>query len=97
MTNRGSRRVHQHVAGVLGQQRRDGLLVARVELDRAVAVARRGGVLGPGQVVVGDDQFGEPAAGGDPGKSRADPAGADKKNAHGVDLRPRARDRRDPR
>ena len=77
--------VHQHVAAVLGEQGRGGGLVPGVELDGAVTVLRGGRVLGPGQVVVGDDQVGKGAAGRDPGEGRTHPASPDKKDAHACD------------
>jgi len=74
--------VHQRVTGVLDQQRRRRVLVACVQLDGAVAVPRGRRVLRAGQVVDGDDQFGERAAGRDPGECCADPPGPDEKDAH---------------
>ena len=71
---------------MLGEQGRGSGLVPGVELDGAVTVLRRGRVLGPGQVIVGDDQVGKGAAGGDPGEGRANPASPDKKDAHASDL-----------
>jgi hypothetical protein len=71
---------------VLGKQRGGALLVARIELDRLGGIARRGRALRPGQVVVGDDKFGEATSGGNPGKSRAYPAGPHEKDAHGLIL-----------
>jgi hypothetical protein len=71
---------------VLGKQRGGGLLVAGVQPDGQVAVLRRGGLLRAGEVVVGHHQVGEPAPGGDPGKSGADATGADEEDAHSGDL-----------
>ena len=62
---------------MLAEQAGRGLLIPRVQLHRLVPVARRGGSLGPAEVVVGDDQLGKRAAGGDPGEGRADAARAD--------------------
>ena len=58
---------------MLGEQADGGLLVARVRSHGLVPVAGGRGALGPAEVVVGDDQLGERAAGGDPGQRRADP------------------------
>jgi len=81
----GVGRVHERVAAALGEQLGDGPLVPRVQLHGLVPVAGRGRALRPGQVVVGDDQFGEGAPGGDPGQRRADPARAHQQYAHGAD------------
>ncbi len=70
---------------MLREQRPRGLLVAGVQPDGGVAVLGRRGVLRAGQIVVGHDQVGERAPGGDPGKSRADAARADEEDAHAED------------
>jgi hypothetical protein len=80
----GVGRVHEYIAAALGEQLGDGPLVPRVQLHGLVPVAGRGRVLRPGQVVVGDDQLGKGAPGGDPGQRRADPAGARQQYAHGA-------------
>ena len=74
--------VHERFAAMLGEQLGDGPLVPGVQPHSLVPVARRGGALRPPQVVVGDDQLGERAPGGDPGQRRADPARAHQKYAH---------------
>jgi hypothetical protein len=68
---------------VLPEQAGRGLLVPRVQLHGLVSVAGRRGALRPAQVVVGDDQLSERAAGGDPGEGRADAACAHQEYAHG--------------
>jgi len=67
---------------VLREQADGGLLVARVQLHGLVSVAGGRGALGPAEVVVGDDQLSERAAGGDPGQRRAHAARADQEYAH---------------
>ena len=78
--------VHEHVAAALGEQLGDGPLVPRVELYGLVPVAGRGGVLCPGQVVVGDDQLREGPPGRDPGQRGADPARPYQEYAHALIL-----------
>ena len=56
---------------MLREQADGGLLVARVQVHGLVPVAGGRGALGPAEVVTGDDQLSEPAAGGDPGQGRA--------------------------
>ena len=65
-----------------------GLLVPRVQLDGGVGVPGLRRDLGAAQVVVGDDELGERAAGGDPGEGGTDSAGADQEYAHSGDPRP---------
>ncbi len=68
---------------MLPEQVGGGLLVPCVQLHGLVPVARRGGSLRPAEVVVGDDQLSERAAGGDPGERGADAARAHQENTHG--------------
>ena len=68
---------------MLAEQAGRGLLVPRVQLHGLVPVAGRRGALRPAQVVVGDDQLSERAAGGDPGERGADAARAHQEYAHG--------------
>jgi hypothetical protein len=77
------RSVHEHIATVPPEQPGRGLLVAGAQRYGLVSVAGRRGALRPAQVVVGDDQLSERAAGGNPRKCRADAAGADQEYAHG--------------
>jgi len=78
----GVGRVHQRVAAALGEQPGHGPLVPGVQLRGLVPVAGRGRALRPLQVIVGDDQLGEGAPGGDLGQRRTDPARAHQKYAH---------------
>ena len=55
-----------------------------IELSRC-GVPARSRPFGPGQVIVGDNQFGELPAGGDRGDRRAHTARANEKDAHVVD------------
>ena len=72
-----------------GQQRNRRLLVAGVQLHRGEPVGcRLGGALRPAQVVVGNDEVSEPAAGGNLGKCRANATSADEQYAHSCDPRP---------
>jgi hypothetical protein len=71
---------------VLREQADGGLLVARVQLHGLVPVAGRGRALRPAQVVIGDDQLSERAAGGDPGQGRAHATRAHQEDAHGPSL-----------
>jgi hypothetical protein len=50
-------------------------------LHGLVSVAGGRGALGPAEVVVGDDQLSERAAGGDPGQGRAHATRADQEYA----------------
>ena len=67
----------------LAEQASRGLLVSCVQLHGLVPVAGRGGSLRPAEVVVGDDQLGKRATGGDPGERGADAARAYQENTHG--------------
>ena len=71
---------------MLREQADGGLLVARIQLHGLVSVAGGRGALRPAEVVIGDDQLGERATGGDPGQGRAYAPRAYQEYAHGLIL-----------
>ncbi len=76
-------RVHHVGDGVLAAQCGDRARVGGVDASGGVPLVDRGGPLGAGQVVVGDDdRLEEVAAGRDRGEGRPDTAGTDQQDPH---------------